>query len=579
MTCKEKILSEDYQDILTSYFVEGDRDVETDRYCAIPISDRLWSVYYNRAYLPQLSFADYNYRFVTEIYGLMDVSFPEVAGGGFDPQPLVHSGITAVQREPLLLTGRNVVIGFADTGIDYRNPVFRRADGSTRILAIWDQTIQDGTPPEGFEYGSEYTQDQINEALKLEEPLDLVPTEDEIGHGTATAAAAAGSALNGGLGFIGVAPDADLVVVKLKQAKEFIREFYMLPREVPAYEANDIALAVKYINSFLIPYARPVVTCLGVGRSFGAHQGTSSLDRYLSDVSLDFNRAVVVAGGNEGNTGHHYFGNVEGADPVNVEMRVEEDTKGFLVEIWGNIPNYFNVVIRSPGGEEVPTISSRVKGKWEYRFVYDKTQVQMDYQLNDQITGTEVAVLRFEDPSPGIWTLQFRQENRNDTGFFHMWLPIRQFVEGRVEFLQPSPETTLTSPSYATAVLTVSAYNSRNNSFYVNSGQGFGPQGEIKPELAAPGVDISTVEGMLRGRAVVGSATGTSMSAGLTSGACALVLQWAVGRGNYSDINGVGVKNYLIRGAAQDAAYRYPSPQWGYGRLDMEGTFDWIAGI
>ena len=229
MTCKEKILSEDYQDILTSYFVEGDRDVETDRYCAIPISDRLWSVYYNRAYLPQLSFADYNYRFVTEIYGLMDVSFPEVAGGGFDPQPLVHSGITAVQREPLLLTGRNVVIGFADTGIDYRNPVFRRADGSTRILAIWDQTIQDGTPPEGFEYGSEYTQDQINEALKLEEPLDLVPTEDEIGHGTATAAAAAGSALNGGLGFIGVAPDADLVVVKLKQAKEFIREFYMLP--------------------------------------------------------------------------------------------------------------------------------------------------------------------------------------------------------------------------------------------------------------------------------------------------------------------------------------------------------------
>lgn len=473
----------------------------------------------------------------------------------------------------------DICIRLTQEGIDYRNPVFRRPDGTSRILAIWDQTIQSGTPPAGFEYGSEYTQEQINEALTLDDPLSLVPSDDEIGHGTAMAATAAGSPLNDGLGFIGVAPDAEIVMVKLKQAKDFIREFYMIPGDVPAYEVNDIALAVKYINSFLVPYARPVVFCIGVGRSFGAHQGTSPLDRYLSDISMDFNRVVVVAGGNEGNAGHHYMGEIHGAEPVSVELRVEENTRGFLVEIWGNVPNYFNISIRSPGGEEVPMTSSRLKGRWEYSFVYDRTRIQVDYQLNDQVTGSEVAVLRFENPSLGIWTLQLYQESRNENGTFHMWLPIRQFVEGRVEFLQPVPETTLTSPSYASAVLTVSAYDSRTNSFYINSGQGFGPQGQIKPDIAAPGVDISTAEGMLRGRTVVGRATGTSMSAAITSGACAQLLQWAVGRGNYTEINGVGVKNYLVRGAARDVAYDYPSTQWGYGRLSMEGTFNWIAGI
>ena len=182
MTCRDMILSEDFQDFLTYYILpEGtlEEEVSGDAFCFVPVSGRLWSVYFNRANLPPLSFSGYQYRYVTELYGLADEFVWSAQGQRFDLQPLNASGITELQREPLSLTGRNVVIGFADTGIDYRNPVFRRQDGSSRILAIWDQTDQSGMPPEGFYYGSEYTREQIDEALSQENPLETVPVTDE----------------------------------------------------------------------------------------------------------------------------------------------------------------------------------------------------------------------------------------------------------------------------------------------------------------------------------------------------------------------------------------------------------------
>ncbi len=607
MTCREKILSENYQDFVSYYlFPETpEQNRENDAYCVIPITDELWSVYVKRAFLPELSFSDYNYRYVTELYGLMDEFISEAADQRFDPQPLMHSGILTVQREPLALTGRNVVIGFADTGIDYRNPVFRRSDGSSRILAVWDQTVQSGMPPEGYEYGSLYTREQIDAALALEDPLDAVPVTDEIGHGTRMASAAAGNELQNGLDFVGAAPDADLVVVKLKPAKQFLRDFFLLPKETPAYELNDILLAIKFLNSFIEPYRRPGVLCIGVGRSFGGHQGQTILEQYLSGISRDINRIAVIAGGNEGNTAHHFAGyNVDGSESsavgsafssrdsafgnaissrtsaagsVNAELRVGENVPGILMEIWANIPGYFTLEILSPSGEVIPAINSRLRGSWEYRFVYGRTRMRLDYQQNDQLTGSAVAVLRLEEPTAGIWTLRLSQDGAGQ-GEFQIWLPIRQFVEGEAEFLQPEVRSTLTAPSYSSASLAVSAYDSRNDSFSITSGQGFGLGGRNKPELAVPGVEISAATGMLRGRTVVGKVTGSSMAAALAAGACAQLLEWAVTDGNYREINGIGIKSYLVRGAVQNPGFTYPSPLWGYGQLNLEGTFDWIAG-
>lgn len=581
MTCRDMILSEEFQDFLTYYILpEGtlEEEVSSDAFCLVPVSGRLWSVYFNRQNLPPLSFSRYQYRYVTELYGLADEFVWSAQGQSFDPQPLNASGIRELQRAPLFLTGRNVVIGFADTGIDYRNPVFRRQDGSSRILAIWDQTDQTGTAPEGFYYGSEYTREQINEALSLENPLEAVPVTDDNGHGTRMASAAAGSAVNDGFDFLGAAPEADIVVVKLKQAKQYLLDFYLIPEGVPAYESNDIVLAVKYLNSFAVPFARPVCICLGIGRSFGDHMANSALSRYLSEVSSDINRVVVVSGGNEGNTAHHYAGTVTERESEEIELRVGEGTRGFLMEIWGNLPSYFAVKVRSPGGEEIPVISSRLEQEVEYSFVYGRSRIRIDYRLNDLATGSEVAVVRLEEPAAGVWTFQLVQESAG-YGAFHMWLPIRQFVDGSVEFLRPNPDSTLTAPAYAEDVLGVSAYNSRNNSFYVNSGRGFALDGRIKPELAAPGVDLSVASGMLRGSTVVASASGTSLAAAVMSGACAQFLQWCVQDGNYPDINGTSLINFFVRGAARDASQSYPNRTFGFGKLDVAGVFDWIAGI
>lgn len=581
MTCRDMILSEDFQDFLTYYILpEGtlEEEVSGGAFCSVPVSGRLWSVYFNRRDLPPLSFSGYQYRYVTELYGLAEEFVWGAQGQRFDPQPLNAGGITQLQGEPLSLTGRNVVIGFADTGIDYRSPVFRRQDGSSRILAIWDQTDQTGTPPEGFYYGSEYTREQIDDALSLENPLEAVPVTDENGHGTRMASAAAGSAINDGIDFLGAAPDADIVVVKLKQAKRYLLDFYLIPEGVPAYESNDIVLAVKYLNSFAVPFVRPVCICLGIGRSFGDHRSNSALSRYLSEVSSDINRVAVVSGGNEGNTAHHYAGTVLERESEEIEVRVGEGTRGFLMEIWGNLPSYFSVMVRSPGGEEIPVLNSRLEREVEYSFIYGRSRIRIDYQLNDPATGSEVAVIRLEEPAAGIWTFRLVQES-SGYGAFQMWLPIRQFVEGSVEFLRPDPDSTLTSPSYAQDVLGVSAYNSRNNSFYVNSGRGFALDGRIKPELAAPGVDLSVASGTLRGSAVVASASGTSLAAAVAAGGCAQLLQWCVPDGNYPDINGTGLISFLVRGAARDAAQSYPNRTFGFGRLDMAGVFDWIAGI
>lgn len=580
MTCKEKILSEDYIDLI-NYFIlpQGRVEGNDDVFCYIPVNERFLSIYYSRAVLPPLEVSSYYYRYIPRLYGLMQPFAPEALDRNFDIQPLVKSGITLIQREPLSLTGRDVVLGFVDTGIDYRNPVFRRADGSTRILAIWDQSVQTGTPPDGYFYGSEYTREQINEALQAEDPLELVPSVDEIGHGTAMASAAAGSALNGGLDFLGAAPDADIVVVKLKQAKQFLRDYYMTPDDVPAYETNDIMLGIKYISSYRIPFEKPSVICLGVGSSFGEHSGSSSLSQYISSVGSEINQAVIVAAGNEGNSAHHFSGHIDAGQSIRVEMMVSENTRGFLLELWGRIPDFYSVTVRSPGGEMVPPVSGRLGQSVQYTFVYEKTKVLLDYQTIESESGNEVAVMRFEAPSPGLWTVIITREGGDGPGNVDMWLPLRQFVDGRVEFLQPTPETTITAPGFAQPPVTVSAYNSRNNSFYINSGQGFSSEGGIKPDIAAPGVDISIVSGAVQGKAVVGTSTGTSLSAALAAGAAAQFMQWAVVEHNSPYVGGVALRNYFLRGAGRDSAYSYPNRQWGYGRLDMEGVFNWIAGL
>ena len=567
MTDREKIVSNDYYDLITDFVLPGGVSANLRDAVYQPVSGEIGISYVNRNDVPPMSVSNFTYPIIPSLYGLMQIA------ESFDPTPLIHSGITQIQGSALALTGSGVGIGFLDTGIRYEEEVFRNEDGNTRILGIWDQTIQTGQPPAGILYGTEYQREQINEALQSENPRQIVPSYDEIGHGTALASVAAGSSLRNGLGFLGAAPQADIVMVKLRQAKQHLREFYLVDESVPAYAESDVMVALKYLESYAVSLNRPLIICMGIGTSMGDHEGHSTLATYLNQIATRRSRVVIVCGGNEGNSAHHYVGtSIEGLRETvdNVEIRVDGTQIGFTAELWGSVPARHSIAIRSPGGEITPTVDFREQESRRFTFIYERTTIEVDHILVEQGSGEELIFFRFIAPTPGIWTIQVTINESNGESSFHIWLPLTQFLQSNTYFLRPSPYITLTEPANIREVISVTTYNDVNGSFWAESGRGFTRLSRIKPDICAPGVNISTI---------LGKRTGSSMAAALTAGAAALFMEWAVVRGNQTRVESRELKNYLIRGADRSPEIDYPSREWGYGKLDLAGTFDVLAGV
>lgn len=585
ISCKERILSNDYVDLIIDFELTEellDMDTSNVDYCYRQIDRGLGLVFTGRNRMEPVGLLNYSYQRIPGLFGLQELT-TESVGIPFDVTPLINSGIRRVQSEPLNLTGRETIIAIIDTGIDYSNPVFRNPDGSSRILAIWDQTIQEGMPPRGFEYGTEYDRERINLALQSDMPLSIVPSADENGHGTAVASIAAGSSIDGGSTFTGAAPEADILVIKLKECKQYLRDYYLIPDGVKAYQSTDIIMALEYADTFARSFVRPVIFCMALGSSYGSHSGNSPLSNYMNRLANKRSRVFVVGGGNEGNSSHHYEGNL---NPINdreeeteeeIEIRVGENERGFIAEIWGKSPNVFSLSIRSPGGEEIPNTGVRVNRGIVYEFVYERTSVSVSYALVEGNTGDELITVRFQNPTPGIWTLLLQNDRGLQNANFHIWLPISGFLSSETYFLKPNPNITLTIPGYAENVITTSTYYDKTNSIYVRSGRGFSRSSEIKPDIAAPGVNISAAQRSIGGEIRLNAVSGSAAAAAITAGGVAAFLQWAIADGNANYLKSGEVKNYLIRGAVRDDNLTYPNPLWGFGKLSVQGIFDSLA--
>lgn len=559
MTCKEKILSNEYADIIINNLQPNELDVLADiDYCDDTIDDEFNVAYIRRQDIAETSIGAYTYSAIPDVYGLMQT---------FQAENLVEMGNIKIQSPPLSLQGSGVIIGFIDTGIRYQLDAFRDSQGNSRIISIWDQTVQTGEPPEGFLYGTEYTREKINDALSSERPLEIVPSTDENGHGTAMASAAAGSIINQGLTFRGAAPQADIAVVKLKGAKQYLREYYLIAEDAEAYQENDIMEAFKYLDRLSNIYNRPIVIVLGIGSNLGNHLGGSPLGDYMNKISARRRRAIVVCGGNEGDKQHHYSGTV----PEEVEIRVEEGTTGFHMELWGCKMDEYNVTIRTPGGEKTPLIDFRGGIDRSFSFLFDKTDIDVSISLVEPRSGEQLIFFRFRNPTPGVWSLAVspsEQEWIRGNGRFNIWLPITEFIDGSVTFLEPDPEVTLTEPSNVERVITISAYDGYNGSWFFESGRGFSRNGAVKPDLSAPGVMVSSA---------LGSRTGSSMAAALSAGCIAQFMEWAIVEGNAPLVEGRAIKSFFIRGADRESNIIYPDERWGYGKLNVSGTFETLA--
>lgn len=558
-TCREQILSEEYRDFIgnhvrTSFF----DSIAQEDHCVQDAGFGYKCLYFPASAADPISLSRYSYNSIPKCYAPLSM------------ETLNQTGILPVQNYPTLqLRGKGVLIGFLDSGIDYTNEIFRELDGSTRIDAIWDQTVQDGSPPEGFSYGSEYTRDMIDEALRSAEPLTLVPTTDDTGHGTYVASLAAGGA-DAEDGFLGAAPEASIAVVKLKQAKEYLRDYYFIPRDVVCYQETDLMLGIKYLNDLADSLGMPLVVCFSCGTSMGGHIGTMPLSFLIESYSTVANHITVIGTGNEADKRHHYFSTIEDEeDTKTVEVRVGENVSGFSMELWNEVPNILSISIVSPSGENTSRIPLRVGASVEIDFLFERTKVSVDYRLIVEKSSSELVFFRFNAPAPGIWKIVVEPLAIAD-GRFHMWLPLTEFLSGEVYFLESDPYYTLTNPANADSPVVVSYYDGGTGAVSQSSGRGFTRTGQIKPDITAPGVNVT---GALPGNRFA-PRTGSCISTAVTSGAVALMLEWLIYIEEVPGVDSYQIKSLLILGAVRPDTMEYPNREWGYGQLSLYNTFE-----
>lgn len=505
-----------------------------------------------------------------------------------DYNAMEASGILSAFNSPALNNqGKGVLIGLVDTGIDYRSPLFQNPDGTTRIAGIWDQSVPieedvlpagvpDYYPMGGSSYGTEYTREQINEALASDDPLSLVSTQDTIGHGTFLAGLAAGSSIPQE-DFTGAAPEAELAVVKLKPAKKYLRDFYLIPSDAPAFQENDIMMGIKYLRMMADRLKKPLVILLAMGSNSGSHIGTSPLSQVTQNYSGFFGIITVIAGGNETGAAHHFYASIPaGTEYEDVEIRVgkEEAERGFVLELWAADADTYTVGFISPSGERISRIPIIANNETSIPFLLDATTITVNYQLIEAESGSQLIFMRFQTPAAGIWTVRVYNTQRFK-GTFHMWLPVQGMISEETVFLRPDPYSTITVPGNSRLPITVGAYDTSTGGIYIHSSRGFTPNQIVKPELAAPGVNIL---GPSVGRkpgtdTPMTTRTGTSAAAAITAGAAANLLGWGIVEGNYPTMSEASVKSYLIRGAQRNPALTYPNREFGYGTLDLFQTF------
>jgi subtilisin family serine protease len=554
MPCYPNSASEDYADFITRYYERPAvflARAGTD--CIDFINYQFAVVHLPQAVARELTISTATYSAIPKLYALLDLTSLDAAGI-----------LSATRLPPLSEQGRGVMIGFIDTGIDYQDPLFQNKDGSTRILGIWDQTLGNDSPVVSHSssifpvsYGTQYTKEQIDAALRSENPLESVPSTDTNGHGTMIASIAAGNETADG-SFSGAAPNCYLGIVKLKPAKQYLRDFFLIRENADAYQENDIMMGVSYLFALANQYHTPLVICLAVGTNMGSHTGTSHLSTFLNEMSTFPGTAFVVAAGNETGYGHHFRGSTAPGNPVQqVELNIGETTRGFSMEFWAQNTAAYTIGFRSPSGEVIEGPALRNMEADTLRFLLEGTKITVYSRIVSNADGSQLIFLRFQDPFPGIWTLTIT--NRTDiSDSFHLWLPNRSFIPEDTYFLRPDPDTLITGPGNASYPITVGAYDYTTGGIYIHSSRGFSRSGVIKPELAAPGV---------------GTLTGTSAAAAHVAGAAAILLNWGILQGNDPYMNSSAIKTYLIRGADRTPSRTYPNREFGYGTLNLYQAF------
>lgn len=476
-------------------------------------------------------------------------------------QARAASCITQVQIPPWNLSGQGILVGIVDSGIDYRHPDFVKPDGTTRIARLWDQSVS-GNPPQGYTMGSEYGPEQINQALEApsqQEAYRIVPSRDSSGHGTAVAGIASGNGRASEGIYRGVATDSSLLVVKLGN-----------PRKDSFPRTTELIQGIDYVIRQAIAFKMPLALNLSFGNNYGSHRGDTLLETYLVSVANLGRNCICVGTGNNGADALHTSGRMEMGRTERVEVLVGDYEPSLNIQLWKSYADQADIFLMHPDGTTVGPLYEEL-GPQRYRL--GQTQLLIYYGKPSPYSASQEIYFDFIPAGSyvdgGIWSIILRPQ-KVVGGEYNLWLPGGGVLNSGTRFYLPTPEATLTIPSAASRVISVGAYNSLTLSYADFSGRGFANAGyQMKPDLAAPGVNIRTTQ-VGGGYTTV---TGTSFATPFVTGAAALLMEWGIVKGNDPFLYGEKVKAYLRRGARALPGFDvYPNLQVGWGTLCLRDS-------
>lgn len=459
-----------------------------------------------------------------------------------------------------ILFGEGILVAILDSGIDYANQDFRKEDGSTRIYRIWDQTVT-GNPPEGYAFGSEYTEEKINEALRQEtvaERYGIVPSRDNSGHGTAVAGIVAGNGRGSGSLARGVASRSELIVVKLG-----------VPRKEGFPRTTELMSGLNYVVDLAAKRGMPVAINMSIGNTYGAHNGTSLLERFMDTISDVGRSCICVGAGNEGTSAGHVNGILNENQEERIEFAVQERQTAFSIQIWKRYEDRIRIVIQTPSGTRMGPIDEilgtqrlRAAGAEILLYYGEPSPYSVLQEIYMEFLPTDLYL------PAGVWQIQLIPE-RIIVGEYEMWMPSQSALNVGTGFLYPSEELTITIPSTAERIVSVGAYNGFTGAYAPFSGRGYDlGRGLVKPDLVAPGVDVVTTS-VNGGTAAV---SGTSFATPFVTGSAALLMEWGIVKKNDPYLYGEKVKAYLRNGARQLPGFTEVNPLTGYGALCLRDS-------
>lgn len=494
-----------------------------------------------------------------------------------DIDPSSVDNIVNIKLNPYLnLTGNGVVIGIIDSGIDYLNEEFIREDGTTRIEVLWDQSIQ-SNDENGPYIGKIYTKDDINNALNAKkenrDPYEIVPSKDTVGHGTKVAGIIGARGYNPQIQ--GVANNCTFAIVKLFESTNFKKTLSDNGiNDVPAYNVSELYAGIEFLRNQFISLNKPMVLLVGIGSTEGSHDGNNLVSRYITSIGSLRGLCFIIGSGNEGASQGHASGFLAAENASkSVELRVPKEMKTLSIYIWIQRPNAASISIISPTGEASKVIEAKHNNSESIKFVFVDTDLKIQYYTPNHYTGDEVIHLMFSNIKPGIWIFELFGTYITN-GRFDIWLPPQITLPEGTEFLEPDPTTTLTIPSAALNVITIS-YVSENSSIIPASGKGFNIDRRINPNVATIGVGILTTK---PGGGIT-TFSGSSAATAIVAGGCALLMQWGIILGNDPAMYTRKINSYLYYGAKRNRNTEYPNRDVGYGEFDLLGTFNVISGI